>query len=154
MIQRIQTLYLLVISILMILTSLLPLAFFSGGGQVVNLYSRGLYTPAGEVVQFMPYMLVITIITAVMPLVIIFLYKNRITQIRLCVTQIVLLFGVVVLLGVYFYLSYRSYAQFSDMSYGVHPAVAAPVIAIILNFMAVNAIVKDEALVRSLDRIR
>ncbi len=154
MIQRIQSLYLLVISVLMVLTATLPLAYFSGAGELVNLYSSGLYLLGGESVQFMPYLLCVAIIASIMSFVIIFLYRNRITQIRLCVTQMVLLFGVLIIEGVYFYLSYRAYSQLPDMSYGLHPAVVAPVVAIVLNFLTINAIVKDEALVRSLDRIR
>ncbi len=154
MIQRVQTLYLLVITILMTLTATLPLAFFSGAGELVNLRSSGLYLLNGDVVQFIPYLLALVIIAAIMPLVIIFLYGNRITQIRLCVAEMVLLFGVAIMVGVYLYLSYRAYSQLAEMSYGFHPALAAPVVAIILNFLAINAIAKDEALVRSLDRIR
>jgi hypothetical protein len=87
-------------------------------------------------------------IIAVLHLVTIFLYKKRILQIRILAFTIILMLG---LFGLFFYFTY---ASFEEVKVAFKVAVALPLVCVILDWLAIRAIGKDEALVRSLDRIR
>lgn len=87
MIQRIQTLYLLIVAILMALTLFLPLAWFASDAGEFTLRAFGLETAAGEVAQPTSYLGILLVLACLLPLVVIFLYKRRLLQIRLCVAE-------------------------------------------------------------------
>jgi len=81
--------------------------------------------------------------------VILLLFKNRKLQIRLCyVSMIVLMFieGLI-----FYYFNLETHVKEKSISY--FPAIF-PVVDIILIFLAVKAIKKDEELVKSMNRIR
>ncbi len=103
----------------------------------------------GEELLFsgLPILIFIGIITA-LHLVAIFLFKKRILQIRILAFTIVLLLG---LFGLFFYFTY---ASFDEVKVAFNVSVALPIVAVILDYLAIRAIGKDEALVRSLNRIR
>lgn len=155
MIQRIQTLYLLLAVAMMSLTLFLPLATFVYGGN--ELILKGFAISGGEGLSFpLPiYLGVLLAATTLLLLVIIFLYKKRLVQIRLCVSAIVLLLGSAALIGLY---CYRVCSLLSEMNYDeiitIGFASLMPIVAIIPVVLAIRGIARDEALVRSLDRIR
>ena len=76
-------------------------------------------------------------------------------QLRLVIFNTILLVGYVGAYAfiVWFYLQQLAAAHI-DASFELALAVVWPVVCIILNCMAIRGIRKDEALVRSLDRIR
>lgn len=155
MIQRIQSLYLLAISALAIVATILPLLYFStSNSELFNLYASGLRTADGAQLQGSIYMLILSIATAILPLCTIFLFKNRMLQVRLCAIECVLLLGNYIMIGAYFFLSCRAFEQIGVVSRGFHPALFAPLVAIVLCYIAGRAIFSDELLVRSVDRIR
>jgi protein-S-isoprenylcysteine O-methyltransferase Ste14 len=75
-------------------------------------------------------------------------YKNRIRQIRIIVFTILLMLG---LFGMFFFFTYYSFSE-AQISFKI--SILFPVVAIILDYLAIRAIGKDEALIRSIDRIR
>ncbi len=156
MIQRIQTLYLLGVVVIMVLTLCLPLAYFIGGESQFDLYAFGLReaVEGGEVYKSTIFMAIVMILAAALPLVTIFLFKNRLAQIRYCIVEFVLLVGSLIMEGVYYYLFYRSFADFEFHAQGMRVVMFLPLAAILLNYLALRAISHDEVLVRSLDRIR
>jgi hypothetical protein len=81
----------------------------------------------------------------------IFLYKKRILQLRLCVFNIILMFGLVGL--IYFFTKYTINDLNGITSVFLWPIVV-PFISIVLTYMALKGIQKDEALIRSYNRIR
>jgi len=81
-------------------------------------------------------------------LIIIFLYKKRILQIK------ILGFTMVLLLGLVGVMLYFLYAAFEGAEVVFKIPIVFPVIAFILDYLAIRAIGKDEALIRSLNRIR
>jgi hypothetical protein len=81
----------------------------------------------------------------------IFLYRKRILQIRLCVFNIILMFGLVGL--IYFFTKYTLNDLNGITSVFLWPIVV-PFISIVLTYMALKGIQKDEALIRSYNRIR
>ncbi len=152
MIQRIQSLYLLAVAALMIAATFTPLAYFVGGADEYKLYAFSL--ESANVSHSTIYMGVIVALAAIIPLVTIFLYKNRMLQIRLCAMELVLLVGAQVFMAIYYYLSNRMFANLEFHTQGFHIAIIFPLVSIILDYLALRAIFRDEMLVRSLDRIR
>ena len=96
MIQRIQTVYLLVIAILMIVTLFSPLATLVIGGQVCTFDATGLSTTLTEKPELLfPTwgLFVLSAVIALIAMVTIFLYRKRILQIRLSVFNGLLMLG-------------------------------------------------------------
>lgn len=154
MIQRIQTLYLLVAAALMSVTLFAPLAWFAGDAGQFGLYAFSLRAAGGETVQSTSYMGVVLCAACVLPLVTIFLFRRRMLQVRLCAVELVLLLGAIALEAVYYYLSSRVFAEQAFHMQGFKPAIALPLICILFVFLAARATLRDEVLVRAADRIR
>ncbi|MFI3328630.1 MAG: DUF4293 domain-containing protein [Rikenellaceae bacterium] len=157
MIQRIQSVYLLITSVLATLCAIFPFAYLTtSNGYMYDLYAKGLIMVSGDVAQPTIYLFVITILAAVVPFLTIFFFNKRMLQIRLCGICTVLLLGIYIIGGVYFYLSDRVFSLINNdtISFGVHPALFAPIIGIVLSVLAGKAILQDELLIRSVNRIR
>jgi hypothetical protein len=147
MIQRIQTIYIFIAGLLTATLFKLKFADLIVNNELLTYYAKGIFNDIEQVFNGLPIMIFIGIIT-LLHLVIIFLYKKRILQIRLLVFSIILLLG---LFGIFFYFTY---AGFDDAKVAFKIPVAFPLVAIILDYLAIRAIGKDEALIRSLNRIR
>lgn len=151
MIQRIQSVYLLLAAILMAVTVYSPLLFLQNA-DVVNVFEcAGIYTSSAELLYSTWGVLLLAILGALLPFVNIFLFKKRKVQMKVCgiVTLLIILFYVAV--AGYFYLS-KSELGVTDftISYGI----VLPLIALILNVLASIKVKADEKLVQSLNRIR
>lgn len=147
MIQRIQTVYILIAEMLIASLFFLKFADLSVNSELYTFTVKGIFNGETMVFDGLPIMIFIGLIT-LLHLAIIFMYKKRILQIRITVFTIILLMG---LTGLFFYFVYFG---FTDVKVAFKVPMAFPVIAIILDYLAIRAIGKDEALVRSLDRIR
>ena len=143
MIQRIQTLYLLIIAALMAVTLFSGLAWFAGDAGEFGLYAFGLKTAEGELVQSTVYMGILLALACALPLVTIFLFRRRLLQIRLCVVE-----------GVYYFLSWRVFSDLTFHTQGFKPAIVLPLVCLLFAYLAARAIFRDELLVRAADRIR
>ena len=115
--------------------------------------ASGLSTMIGEPELLYPAwgLFALTAIIAIIALVTIFLYKKRILQIRLCV------FNALLILGFYGFFAFLIYSLKGDMegaSVSVKIALSFPLVNLILDYLAIRNIGADEALVRSLDRLR
>lgn len=93
MIQRIQTLYLLLVVVLTGLALWLPLVDFTVGADTCTLTAFGLKDVAGITLLPTVYLGVVLVAACLVPLVTIFLFKRRLVQIRLCAVELVLLIG-------------------------------------------------------------
>ena len=147
MIQRIQTAYLLVAGLLVASLYNLKLADIAVNSKLYVFNAKGILNDGNLVFDGLPVLIFIGII-ALLHIVIIFMYKKRIRQIRMIVFTIILLLG---LFGMFFYFAY---ASFDNAEVAFKIPVAFPLVAIILDYLAIRGIGKDEALVRSMDRIR
>lgn len=147
MIQRIQTVYLFISAILIALLMKLKLADLSVNNELYTFFAKGIYNGDNMVFNGIAIFILIWIIT-LLHLGVIFLYKKRIAQIRILVFTLILLIG---LFGLFFFFSYSG---FEGAKAAFKIPVVFPVIAIILDYLAIRAIGKDEALIRSLNRIR
>ncbi|MBN1989465.1 MAG: DUF4293 domain-containing protein [Bacteroidales bacterium] len=155
MIQRIQSLYLLVVAVLIAFIGIYPFAEILKTSDL-SLYTlgvKGLLPDDGtftEPLFTVTPVIVLASVSLVLALVAIFLYKKRMLQIRLCVFNIVLLVGLQGLM--YYYITAATGTIEGESSFGV--VFIFPLVSAILSFLALRAIAKDEALVRSLDRLR
>lgn len=153
MIQRIQTLYLLIATALLAVTIFTPIAHFFDGTQEYTLTAFALKDATGVTAQPALYMGILLALAGILPFIVIFLFKNRQLQIRLCAAEIVLLIGSAVVMGIYCYLSARLFDAANGII-SIEIGVAMPLIAIVFVALAIRSIFRDEVLVRSLDRIR
>ena len=155
MIQRIQTIYLLLATVLMSLTLFLPLATIINGANEVVVKAFVVDGLDGVVTTLPLYLGILLSIATALLMTIIFLFKKRMLQIRLCVSAIVLLVGSAAFIGLYCYRLCDLLAELNgDLVFTLGFASLMPVVAIIPVVLAIRGIAKDEALVRSLDRIR
>ena len=111
MIQRIQTLYLLLVVVLTGLALWLPLVDFTVGADTCTLTAFGLKDAAGITLLPTVYLGVVLVAACLVPLVTFFLFKRRLVQIRLCAFEMGLLIVAGARMGYYFYLSNRSLAD-------------------------------------------
>lgn len=153
MIQRIQTLYLLIAVVLLGLMATLPIAqYFSDITETVyKLGFNGIRTEDGVVAGFsvLPFS-ILTGLCLLVALVTIFLFKKRMFQIRLTIFNIILLLG---LQGLTLYYIIAAKTEL-DATYSFMLPFVFPIVAAILSFLAFRAISKDEAIIRSLERLR
>ena len=136
MIQRIQTLWLLLASICAFASVKLP--FYFGSLEV-----------PGPTINITPYdnfmLLVFVIATALMGLVTIFLFSNRSLQIKMCIVGLVLS-----LANLMHYFLYMKNFKTGGLSLYSILSFLVPVFFI----LAIRSIYKDQKLLKSLDRLR
>lgn len=101
------------------------------------------------VVNGIPLMVYI-IAYAVLNLVIIFLYKNRILQARLTTIAIVLAIGLYAVIAFYRFMSFNVDVVSTNFNY----PLLFPLVSLFFDYLAQRGVIKDEIKVRSLDRIR
>ncbi|MGV8096526.1 MAG: DUF4293 domain-containing protein [Mangrovibacterium sp.] len=147
MIQRIQTVYILLSAILTGLLFLLPFAEIAQYDQLYLFDIRGIVGNDTVQENGLPVAFLVGAILLLHVLAL-FIYKKRILQIRILVFTIVLMIG---LLGLFYLFTYYA---FDNARFSFKMAVIFPLIAIILDYLAIRNIRKDEALIRSIDRIR
>lgn len=138
MLQRIQTIWLLLAGVAAFLTLKLP--YYTGIQATTTTPYQELNAISGGIP-----ILLLTIAIGVLALVSIGLYKNRTAQLRLSVVAIVL---EAVLIFLY-------YQKVSSFTQGTYALTAILHICIILFFvLAANGINKDEKLIKESDRLR
>jgi len=152
MIQRIQSVYLLLASIAVLMLFFFPIAVLTiePNGLFICRY-RGLYelVEGKEILKAATYYLAILLfINLLISVITIFKYKNRTTQMRLCLINMLLLTGSAAV--IYFSASFSGLQALVQYK----PVALMPVLAIILSFLAYKGIQKDEKLIKSIDRIR
>lgn len=155
MIQRIQTVYLLIIAALTVAIIFLPLAVIQSGDQLFRFDATGVTSALGENAEIIyPTwgLFALSAITAIIALVTIFLFNKRVLQIRLCIFNAFLMIGFYGLFA-FMYSEFKG-ALDADVSTSFKFALSFPLISLILDYLAIRNIGADEALVRSLDRLR
>ncbi|MBO5902891.1 MAG: DUF4293 domain-containing protein [Tidjanibacter sp.] len=144
MLQRVQTLYLLAATALMALITFLPMVTFTttSGEEVLKAFD-------------LVYIGVLLAICTLIPFVTIWLFKNRWLQIRLCFAELVLLLGAQIFSIVYTArVTNAMRDSFAGLVADKNITIIFPAIAFILVILAIRGIIKDQQLIKSLDRIR
>ena len=155
MIQRKQTVYLS-------LTILLSLLFLTGSnlnftdksGSVMRVAFGGLLRNSGgegfELIgRYLPLSVLMTLIP-VISLITIMLYKNRKIQMRLALSVIILVAGLTIVL------CYYSWSVITEYGADIIPGfkMVLPLLMLVFAVLAYRGIRKDDALVKSYDRLR
>ena len=153
MIQRPQTLFLLGAAILLFTSTMVPLWQLERLGVVAVDIDAFKMTIGGKSFSTV-YLASISIVSSLVALVSIFLYKNRKNQLKLGLLNMVfiLVYALVLVFKTIPDAGKIVGAAAEKGSYGL--GVFMIIGALILNFLASRFIRKDEELVRSVDRIR
>lgn len=155
MIQRLQSIYLLLASLALFALFLFPIAHdvivdnipktikLTGMYEIIN----------GQEMQTTSFIVlnIVSVIIALLPIVVIFFYKNRKKQLALCYGTIL------AIIGLSFWVAQTikdvvAGANISANNYSI--GALLPSIAIIMIIFAIKGIRKDEKLIRSADRLR
>ena len=150
MIQRKQSLFLLLAFIATVVCLCLPIAEIApmGMGGSIKLYNLCIVTSAGASYSVCG-LFGILVMSAALSLGTIFLFNNRKLQSKFCVCNLYLLIAWYIVLGV----TARNTSSV-DFSFNIAFAACLPAVAAILVFMARAGVIHDEILVRAADRIR
>lgn len=160
MIQRVQTVLLLLVSLSMIFFLLLPVWIKAdpATGALYRVFSTHLYFQPGAgadpEITFFPwaYSGIVALLTILVAWIEIFKFKNRLTQVKLGTLNSLLITGALVWLV---YLTYDAQSEILPNILGQYKAgLFMPAAALIWNSLANRFIRRDEKLVRSVDRIR
>jgi hypothetical protein len=147
MIQRIQTVYILLSAILIGLLFSLPFAEIAFNDQLYLFDIRGIVRNDTVQENGLPLAL-LTGLILLLHVYTLFIYKKRILQIRILIFTILLMVG---LFGLFYFFTYYA---FDDAQISFKMTVIFPLVAVILDYLAIRNIGKDEALIRSINRIR
>jgi hypothetical protein len=156
MIQRVQSVYLLLVTVLMSFLLLRPYAevnLADGHALIFRVLKITNFANAEswETYRTSFVLFLLVVISGLLSFINIFLFSKRVIQMRICFINTFLLFIVAGMMFVY-------YISIQNALPHVHNAFRLgaifPVMSIILNFMAYRAIHQDELLVDSYNRIR
>lgn len=146
MLQRIQTLYLMAVTLLMVVTLIFPLVFIAVDGQQVNLSAFAISDAEGVLSHASAWLGGVLALAKLLPFVTIFLYKNRPLQIRLCGVECVLLIGAVALVGAFTYVVCNNIFTEFDITWSnivFRFGVLMPIVSVVLTVLAMRAILRD-----------
>ena len=155
MLQRIQSIYFLLASLALYALFLFPLVHnVYVDGKPVSLMVTGVYQDVNGQASHTQFFIALTIATAIVgliPLIIIFLYKNRKQQILLGYITMLIIFGHT------FWMAQEvkqimGDAQIDTRNAGIGILLSTISLAFIV--LAIKAIQRDEKLIKSADRLR
>jgi hypothetical protein len=152
MLQRIQTIYLLLVSFLTALLLFFPLAVIGANDDFYSFSVTGIKHFINDEVSVPAWgLLFMTISISLIALITVFLFKRRMLQIRFTIFNFILKLG---LYGVIAYLLWDMKSGVENFVFDPKIAMCLPAVCLILDYLAIRNIGADEALVRSLDRLR
>ncbi|MCD8092440.1 MAG: DUF4293 domain-containing protein [Bacteroides sp.] len=152
MIQRIQSVYLLLVTALLVVAICMPVGQFIGADGItahvfkplgVSLADGGFQSTWG--------LFGILLLSALIALCTIFLFRNRMLQVRMTIFSSILLIGYYIAFCVFMFVLK---GDLGAASFQLGWALCLPLISIILNYLAFRAIYRDEVMVKAADRLR
>ena len=161
MLQRIQTVFLFIIVVLMAVYIFSPVWISTPDStdSISRIYPFFLYTttidaPDTGDVTYWPYMVsgILAVVTILVALAEIFSYNNRMKQVKLGALNSLLIAGVLFAAVFFGNQGQLQWEQAGQGSYSV--GMFFPTLAIICNFVANRFIRRDEKVVKSMDRLR
>ena len=147
MLQRIQSIYLLLTVILSTITLCLPLGTLTTDNGLADIYFYG-YALEEKAVPLLPLVLgALLLIVIIAGSAAIFLFKHRKVQLKIANLVSVMLF--------LFFATFVGLTQIEQFS-GITPnwTIALPFASLIFVMLAKRGIIKDENLIKAADRIR
>jgi len=169
MVQRIQSLWLLLASLSVFLLFFFSIASFSPNPEFANnkavvfdFYAYGLdyadpYSYTMEELNLYSPLLKYTVVAVLAvcvltPFLVIFMYRNRSRQMQL--SRLTILLNAALMLSFFLLSDYFSKETLSLVDYGNSIGIFVPMVAIVFLLLSIRFIKKDDLLVRSADRIR
>ncbi len=152
MIQRIQTIFLALAALCGFSLFLEPMDFAlvpsaQGGDSLSPMLADGVFD-----IQDNTGLVALAVFIGLVPLIGIFLFKNR--KLQMTIDRLAMV-GSIVLLGFGGYLFYQAFEPVQDKIQAVAGfGLAAPILSLVFLMLANRFIKKDEKLVRSADRLR
>jgi Domain of unknown function (DUF4293) len=140
MIQRKQSLYFLIVSILIVVLYFVPLGTIASDTADIPVYLKNL-----GVMQFLAYVI------GFIGLVCIFLFKNRPLQIKIASLNLILSFALVAWLVVEYFFKTDIEAK-GDIV--ISFSILIPLLIMFFIYLSIQAIRKDERIVQSMNRLR
>lgn len=155
MLQRKQTVYLLLCIICFIVCAILPLGKIVPAGMEVpsTVNCLGVVSSETGVLTYPFYAIPVFFLAlnAFQSMAIIFMYKNRKAQALNCYIQILTIIIEIIVSGA---LIYYCCIEGTESNFKIGFGLSMPIIAIIFLLLAHKGIMDDERLIRSVDRIR
>ncbi len=155
MLQRIQSIYLLLASLVIFALFLFPLVhnvYVDGVPSTIKI--TGIFQDVNGAqthTQTFITLIAATAVVAILPLILIFLYKNRKQQVMLCYGYILVVFGYSFWMA-QTVKSFTGGAELTTNNFGIGMLLSS--ISVVLMIFAAKAIQRDEKLVKSADRLR
>lgn len=162
MIQRKQTIYLLISTVLTTIMTFATLYTLNvhiidvmgvSESEVFTLSAWGVAL-GGESLFLTIYFGILTTLAAVGNFVTIFLYRRRWIQVRLCFALMAMQVGIGIFTGYYIYQMQHTLPQAASIADKYSMVILFPVLAILCLFLAYRGVAKDIALLAASDRIR
>ncbi len=147
-IQRIQTVYLLIAVILMAVFAFFPALSFELGGR--EFVYGALETGKVGMTHIDPLMLMLIILISLLALIDIFLYKNLQRQMTVCFVDIIICLAMLVAIGIQAYVVSGK----EGLSLTWQWYLVLPVLSIIFLMLAHKAMSSDKKKLRDADRLR
>lgn len=162
MIQRRQTIFMLLTAILSALLFFMPLASFDADGNVMKFTIFGIQNPIDTLTLSKSYtwpLIVLTILMTIVPIFTIFKYKKRELQVKLCHLNMLLNIVFIGIVFLYYDNDIKEVIAAVEVdAYNLDVAyffgMAFPLANLILETLAIRGIKKDIALLKSIDRLR
>lgn len=154
MIQRIQSVYLLLVTILSAIVFFSPVSYIATSANVFELSYKG-FTATPPFIGLHVSAWPLALVGALIPLIAfasIFLYKKRKWQIRLNILNFLLIDVFYLLMLWFMWLADTRLGLPSRWGYNL--CASLPAVCMVLTFLAIRSIQNDDKLVRSLDRLR
>lgn len=160
MIQRIQTIYLFVVVILSFVSLISQIGYYTIGQEVVGEFTNFTFTTSGICAGYEssgPWCLGILLIMVIfLNMLSIMLFRKRMRQLRLTIISCIFLIAYVgcYWLFDYFYNENLNLVANTAVEYHLTFPAVMPVLGLLLNYLAIVGIRRDEAKVRAIDRLR
>lgn len=151
MIQRIQSVYLLLTTVLLLTAAFMPVGEMIEADQVTAHVFKplGISLAEGEF-QLTWGLFGILLLSAVISGCTIFLFRNRMLQIRMTIFSSLMLIGYYIALVVFIYMLKSDLQATFQLGW----ALCLPLICLVLNYLAFRGIYRDEIMVKAADRLR
>jgi heme exporter protein D len=155
MIQRVQTIYLVIVKLFAILFLFLPLGKIINNTEaasvsLLSINEQDYFGAHIEYVWLRYVVIAIAVMILALTVVVIFSYKNRRKQIKF--DQMNLILHILLISMAFFYVDFIK--AYTELPFNFGIAIIFPIISMVLILIANRAIKKDEKLVRSTDRLR
>jgi len=157
MIQRIQTVYLLVVAIIAFIMLFLPFGELTTEhyALVYNAFSVKFIEPISTQIISTVYIALELIAIIVLSIITIFMYKNRKRQMQaISVNMLLVLITILTITYIYPELLFSEIKELQDNTLKYNLSILIFGIPVICLILAKKAIAKDEALLKSADRLR